>query len=58
MDLLVETIYNLKKIDENPNYYLKRLNEAKRVITKVGSREDKKAIRLILEDLKNKGYDL
>lgn len=58
MDLLVETIYNLKRIDENPDYYLKRLNEAKRVITKVGSREDKKAIRLILEDLKNRGYDL
>lgn len=58
MDLIVESIYNIRKINENPEYYLKRLKEAKRVITKVGSIEDKKSIKIIIEFLKNKGYDL
>ena len=58
MDLLVESIYNIRRINENPEYYLKRLKEAKRVITKVGSRDDKKAIRMIIEHLKNEGYEL
>lgn len=58
MDLLVESAYNISKISKNPEYYLKRFKEAKRVITKVGTREDKKAIRTMIEYLKNKGYEL
>lgn len=58
MDLLVESIYNIKRIDENPDYYLGRLKEAKRVITKVGSREDKKAVRMLLDHVREMGYDL
>lgn len=58
LSLLVESIYNMEKIDENPEYYLKCLKEAKRVITKVGSRDDKKAIRMVIGYLKDKGYEL
>ncbi|MDO5848277.1 MAG: DUF447 family protein [Methanobrevibacter sp.] len=56
MDLLVESVHNMEKIDENPEYYLGRFKEAKRVITKVGSRKDKEAIKILLEELEKKGY--
>lgn len=51
MDLIIESIYNFKRYDENPEYYSKRFSEAKRVITKVGSKKEKEAIRLLIENL-------
>lgn len=58
MDLIIESIYNFKNFDENPDYYIKRLKEAKRIITKVGSKQDKKAINILIEAIKNRGFSL
>ncbi|WP_225370827.1 hypothetical protein [Methanobrevibacter arboriphilus] len=37
--------------------FLDRFNESKRVVNKVGSSEEKKAIELLGETFKNKGYE-
>lgn len=56
LGLLIEILNNYAYFNDNPQYYANRLKEAKRVITKVGSKEEKKAINLIKEELQNKGF--
>ena len=51
MGLLIETLVNFTRIDmvdeKQQEYYLGRFREAKRVINKVGSKEEQKAIHEI-----------
>ncbi|WP_331456247.1 hypothetical protein [Methanobrevibacter arboriphilus] len=58
---LIESLVNFTRIDivdsEKKDYFLDRFNESKRVVNKVGSSEEKKAIELLGETLKNKGYE-
>ena len=60
MGLLIETLVNFTRIDmvgdEQKEYYLGRFREAKRVINKVGSKEEQKAIHEIKKELIKKGY--
>ena len=60
--LLIESLVNYTRIDivdnEKQDYYLGRLKEAQRVIRKVGSKEEKEAIKILKESLKNKGYKI
>lgn len=51
--LLIESIYNYQNFYKDPNYYMPRIKEAKRVITKVGTKKEKKAIKMIYNDLIN-----
>lgn len=58
---LIESLVNFTRIDivdnEKKDYFLDRFNESKRVVNKVGSSEEKKAIELLGETFKNKGYE-
>ncbi len=60
MGLLIETLVNFTRIDmvdsEQKEYYLGRFREAKRVINKVGSKEEQNAIHEIKKELEKKGY--
>lgn len=60
MGLLIETLVNFTRMDmvgdEQKEYYLGRFREAKRVINKVGSKEEQKAIHEIKKELIKKGY--
>ena len=60
MGLLIETLVNFTRIDmvdeKQQEYYLGRFREAKRVINKVGSKEEQKAIHEIKKELIKKGY--
>ena len=60
MGLLIETLINFTRIDmvdeKQQEYYLGRFREAKRVINKVGSKEEQKAIHEIKKELIKKGY--
>lgn len=59
---LIESLVNFTRIDivdsEKQNYFIDRFNESKRVINKVGSKEDKEAIKLLQKTLKEKGFDI
>ncbi|OQD58490.1 hypothetical protein MBBAR_14c00210 [Methanobrevibacter arboriphilus JCM 13429 = DSM 1125] len=58
---LIESLVNFTRFDivdsEKKDYFLDRFNESKRVVNKVGSSEEKKAIELLGETFKNKGYE-
>lgn len=60
MGLLIETLVNFTRIDmvddAQKEYYLGRFREAKRVINKVGSKEEQNAIHKIKKELEKKGY--
>ncbi|WP_299522750.1 DUF447 domain-containing protein [uncultured Methanobrevibacter sp.] len=60
MGLLIETLVNFTRIDivddKQKEYYLGRFQEAKRVINKVGSKEEQKSINRIKKELIKKGY--
>ena len=58
MDLIVESVYNFNRIGEDPEYYINRFKEAKRVINKVGSKKEKLAIRILIEELNKKNIEL
>jgi hypothetical protein len=59
---VIESLANLTRFDmvsdEQKELYLNRFREANRVVTKVGRKEDIKAMREIKKELKSKGYDL
>jgi hypothetical protein len=59
---VVESLANLSQIDlvdeEQKEHYLKRFREANRVVTKIGYKEDLKAMNKIKEELIKKGYGL
>ena len=59
---LIESLVNFTRIDivdgEKQKYFLDRFRESKRIINKVGSVEDKKAIKILQKTLENKGYKL
>jgi hypothetical protein len=59
---IIESLVNYSRVDkvdeEQLNYYLDRFRENERVIKKVGSKEDKLAIKMIKESLNNKGYEI
>jgi len=59
---VIESLSNLTRFDmvsaEQKELYLNRFREANRVVTKVGRKEDIKAMREIKKELKSKGYDL
>lgn len=60
--MLIESLSNFTRIDlvdkKTQDYYLNRFEESKRIINKVGSDKDKKAILLLKEALKEKGFDV
>lgn len=57
MDMLIESLINYTRInDKNKDYFLNRFQEAKRVINKVGSNKEKKAISEIKKALIQKGF--
>jgi len=57
---LIDSLVNFTRFEivdkEKQNYFLDRLKESKRIINKVGSKEDKEAINLLQKTLENKGY--
>ena len=59
---VIESLVNFARFDlvegEDKEFYLKRFREAYRVVNKVGTRQDIKAMRKIKKELKNKGHDL
>lgn len=59
---LIESLVNFTRIDivdsEKQKYFLDRFRESKRIINKVGSNEDKKAIKILQKTLENKGYGI
>lgn len=60
MGLVIETLVNFTRIDivddVQKEYYLGRFREAKRIINKVGSKEEQQAIHKIKKELIKKGY--
>ncbi len=59
---VIESLANLTRFDlvddDKKEEYLKHFREANRVVVKVGTKEDIKAMREIKKELINKGYDL
>ncbi|MBZ9571471.1 DUF447 family protein [Methanobrevibacter sp. TMH8] len=59
---LVESLVNFTRIDivdkEKKDYFLDRFLESKRIINKVGSKEDKLAMDLLKKALEDKGYSI
>jgi hypothetical protein len=59
---LLESLVNYTRIDivdkDMQNYYLDRLDESERIINKVGSNEEKKAILILRSKLKEKGIEI
>ena len=58
---VVESLANLTRFDlvdeEQKEIYLKRFREANRVVTKIGYKEDLKAMKAIKKELVKKGYE-
>ena len=58
---VVESLTNLTRFDlmdeKQKEYYLNRFREANRVVTKIGYREDLKAMKIIKKELIKKGYE-
>lgn len=59
---VIESLTNFSRFDlvegEQKEFYIKRFKEAYRVVNKVGTTQDIKAMHKIKKELKNKGHDL
>jgi len=59
---LIDSLVNFTRIEmvtqEKQKYFLQRFMESKRIINKVGSKEEKKAIKILQKTLKSKGYEI
>ena len=59
---LIESLVNFTRMDivdnEKQEYFLDRFRESKRIINKVGTSEDKKAIKILQKTLEKKGYKI
>jgi len=59
---LIESLVNFTRMDivteEKQKYFLDRFIESKRIINKVGTSNDKKAIKILQKTLENKGYKI
>jgi len=59
---LIESLVNFTRIDivdkDKKDYFINRFIESKRIINKVGSKEDKYAMDLIKKALENKNYKI
>lgn len=59
---VIESLTNFLRFDlvegEQKEFYVKRFNEAYRIVNKVGTKQDIKAMHKIKKELKNKGHDL
>ena len=59
---VIETLTNLTRFDlvddAKKEEYITQFKEANRIVLKVGTKEDIKAMREIKKELKRKGYDL
>ena len=59
---VIESLSNLTRFDladdNHKEVYLNHFKEAYRVVRKVGTKDDLKAMGEIKKELKNKGYDL
>ena len=59
---VIECLANFSRIDivddEKRKYYLDSFKEARRVVKKVGSKQDKEAMDIIKSKLNEKGYDI
>ncbi len=59
---VIESLTNFLRFDlvegEQKEFYIKRFNEAYRIVNKVGTKQDIKAMHKIKKELKNKGHDL
>ena len=57
---LIESLVNFTRMDivdkDKKDYFIDRFFESKRVINKVGSKDDKKAIDLLKKALEDKGH--
>lgn len=62
LSLIIESLVHCSRLDlldsDQKEYSISRIKEASRVVKKVGSKKDKKAMDLIKSELINKGYDL
>ena len=59
---VIESLTNFSRFDlvegEQKEFYIKRFRDAYRIVNKVGTKEDIRAMRKIKKELKNKGHDL
>lgn len=59
---LIESLVNFTRIDivdkDKKDYFINRFIESKRIISKVGSKEDKDAMNLLKKALEDKGYEI
>lgn len=59
---VIESLTNYSRFDliegEQKEFYIKRFKEAYRIVNKVGTKQDIKAMHNIKKGLKNKGHDL
>ena len=62
LSYVIECLANFSRIDivddEKRKYYLDSFKEARRVVKKVGSKQDKEAMDMIKSKLNEKGYDI
>ncbi|WP_409199713.1 DUF447 domain-containing protein [Methanobrevibacter sp. DSM 116169] len=62
MHVLIESLVNYTRLDivskKEQEYYLDRLKEAERLITKVGSLKEKEALDILKKEIIKKGYTL
>ena len=60
--MLIETLSDFTRIDlvdvPTQQKYIARFKECMRVINKVGSKEDKKAIHILKNELIKKGFEI
>lgn len=56
--LLIESLINCNNFDLNPQYYSDRFKEARRVITKVGSKQEKESMNMIMKYLEERGFKI
>jgi len=59
---LIESLVNFSRIDivdkDKKDYFISRFIESKRIINKVGTKEDKNAMELLKKALENKNYEI
>ena len=59
---LMESLVHYSRINivdkEKQTFFLERIKESERIIKKVGSKDERKAIEIVKDNLKNQGFDI
>jgi len=62
MHYLIEALVNYTRLEivnkQKQEYYLERLKESERIITKVGSLKEKEALNILKDEISKKGFNL